>query len=117
MSQFRDTPDLPVTAAEALAAHRLVMFDSNGAAVYADATDKPLGVAPYYVAKDAQFSMQLLNKMGTIRCVAGEAISARADVYCGDDGKLTATDTGNVRVGIALEAATADGDVIEVLLL
>lgn len=54
------------------------------------------------------------NAVGTVYMKASGAISQYADVYGSDSGKVSATVNGN-RVGVALTAATADGDVIEVL--
>jgi hypothetical protein len=48
---------------------------------------------------------------------AGGVISAGAAVFPAASGKVLATTTSaNLAIGIALEAATADGDVIEVAL-
>ena len=55
------------------------------------------------------------NSEGTMLMVAGAAISAYATVYAGADGKLAAS--GTVILGVAMEAATADGDEIEVLVI
>jgi hypothetical protein len=116
MTQFRDTPTLSLTAAADLDDHRLIKFDANGDAVYAGATEQPIGFTQEYVASGRRFTMFLLNKMGTFVGTASGAINKLADVYCGANGKLTATVGTNKRVGLALEAATADGDKIEVLL-
>jgi hypothetical protein len=47
--------------------------------------------------------------------VASVAIALNGAVWAASGGKVAAT--GTVEIGIALEAATADGDVIEVLRL
>ena len=48
--------------------------------------------------------------------VASEALAALAVIYGAADGKVSDTSTTAATVGVALEAATADGDQIEILL-
>ena len=55
------------------------------------------------------------NVSGTRKMVADAAVVAGAAVFSRAAGKVGATSTGAFRVGIALTAAAADGDVIEVL--
>lgn len=59
----------------------------------------------------------LANGGGSVSLEASEAISAGDAVYAAADGKIgvAGTLTNDVLVGYALEAAAADGDVIEVL--
>lgn len=54
------------------------------------------------------------NAEGTRKCVADGVVAARAVVYGAAGGKVGTTVSGAVW-GIALEAAAADGDIIEVL--
>jgi hypothetical protein len=54
--------------------------------------------------------------VGTAIVVAGGAVAANAYVEVGADGKAVTQDTGPA-VGVALSAATADGDRIEVLII
>lgn len=51
----------------------------------------------------------------TIQMVAAAAITAGAFCYTAAAGKVSVTATGAFIAGIALTAATADGDIIEVL--
>lgn len=78
-------------------------------------TDNALGVLqnkPAAASRDA-----VVCYMGTTKVVAGAAISAGALVAPTAAGKAqTAVSTQKPR-GIALEAATADNDIIEILLL
>jgi hypothetical protein len=102
-------------AGEALQPYRLVKL-SSGEAVYADSGDTPIGATCETVPDGKQTKIVLLNKQGTIQLEAAGAISANATVYCKDNGEIDDVDAGSdVAVGIALEAATADGDIIEVL--
>jgi hypothetical protein len=56
-----------------------------------------------------------LNCVASFKITASGAISKNAKVYTGADGKATATATSLTYVGKAREAATADGDIIQVL--
>jgi len=58
----------------------------------------------------------LVQFLGTTKAVAGAAITKGARVTTGAAGKVEAAATGDYVIGRALEAAGADGDIIEVLL-
>lgn len=63
---------------------------------------------------DTSGSVKLWNHAGTRFMIANGAISANADVYAAASGKVGAT--GTVKIGRNVgDAATADGDLIEVL--
>jgi hypothetical protein len=113
MSQQRTSP-ITLQAAEDLVAFRRVTI-SGSTIVYADAEHRGIGVVQAAVdySENASACIKLDNDGGTSKMMAGGAISAGADVYAADDGKVAAT--GSVALGRALEAATADGDIIEVL--
>lgn len=57
--------------------------------------------------------VRLRNAAGTRKVVASEAITAGADVYAAASGKVAAS--GTIIEGQALEAAGANGDVIEII--
>jgi len=57
-----------------------------------------------------------VHVLGTAIVEAGEAISAGGAVEAGTSGKAAAYDSG-IKAGIALTAATDDGDLIEVYLV
>jgi len=115
MAKQMDVATLTATTAEAITQHRLVRHDSSLNLVYADAGEMPLGPVDRVVASGDEASVALLaNKCGTIKLTASGAISAGARVFTAADGKISATNS-MILVGTALEAATADGDVIEVL--
>ena len=59
-------------------------------------------------------AIALRNKQGTVTCTADGAVAAYALVYGAASGKIGPTSSGAV-FGMALEAAGADGDYIEVL--
>lgn len=58
----------------------------------------------------------LPNAPGTVKMIAAGAIDQYAEIYGAAGGKMSATPNGNF-LGFAMEAATADGDAIEVLRL
>lgn len=115
MTQQHDSASLTITTAEAVEKYRLVRYDGSGNAVYCDKGEVPLGRNAAYAASGRPAAVSLIdNKPGTMMLIASGAVSAYATVYTDDDGKVTATQTG-FRVGQALEAATTDGDIIEIL--
>lgn len=107
---------LTFTAGEALEAHRRVKLSGDRTVVYADAGDSGIGTVRYAVESGGKATVDVDNMGGTKKMVANGAISQNADVYPAADGKVGSAVTGEAR-GIALQAATADGDVIEVLTL
>jgi len=116
MAEQKDVALLTATTGEALNKHRLVRFDSSGELVYCDAGEMPLGPNRAYAADGDETGIELLaNKCGTVKCVASAAISsARVPVYTADDGKVSTTNTG-ICVGLALNTASGDGSIVEVL--
>ena len=101
----------------AIAAYSLVTFDSSGtiAASGDNATEQIIGVTTEDIAASGYGNVQLLNAGGTMEVLAGGNTIAVADtVYIDGSGKV-GTDTSNTKIGVALQASSADGDVIEVL--
>jgi hypothetical protein len=113
MSQYVETPTRAFTAGAAIAQFLRVKL-SAGKLAAAGASDISLGVLQEAALADLDIrAVRLRTAQGTTKMVASEAISAGASVYAAASGKIAAT--GTVYEGIALEAAGADGDVIEVL--
>src|SRR5690606_14845824 len=81
------------------------------------AMDVPIGVlTDYYRAEQGQSVTVAIG--GTVRVKAGGAIHFGSFVGTDGNGKAVAkTEDGDVARGIALESASADGDIIEVLLI
>ncbi len=104
-------------AAAALSVFRLVKL--SGASVVpntATATDEPIGVTQAAYADAATAALRDIKHGGTHKVTAAGAISAGAKIYAAADGKVQALPVGAGtyrEVGRALEAATADGDIIE----
>ncbi|MEK7994721.1 MAG: DUF2190 family protein [Planctomycetota bacterium] len=102
------------TADAAITKNLVVKNTSTGVDVATAGTDKICGVAITTAAITEQVSVQFT---GTVKCTASAAISKGAWVTATTGGKIVTTTTDkNVAVGQAMEAATADGDLIEVQL-
>lgn len=115
MSQYADNPQKAFVADEAIAIHLRVKLDSDGRVTVAGLADRAIGVAvtPAFAAGET-VTVRLFGK--THKMVAVEALNAGVLLYGEAAGKVQDTAQATAfPVGIALEAATADGDVIEVL--
>lgn len=100
----------------ALAGNLRVKLSSGNVAV-AGATDDEIGVLEQRTQSTELIApVRLPATHETIRVTASEAIAQYANVFPAAGGKISATDNGP-RWGIALEAASGDGSVIEVLRL
>lgn len=102
------------TAAGAIERHDLVALSGTDV-VAAGPTDNAIGVAERKVASGEFVGVRLLNGVGTVICVAAGAFSAGDEVYADASGQIS-NDASDTFVGIALDAATAQGDEVEVLL-
>ncbi len=87
---------------------------SSGKAVKAGAADRYVGITQGTAAADGdEIAVRLRNGLGTVEVTAAGAITAGNTCYDAANGKVAGS--GTQIFGIALEAATADGDQIEVL--
>lgn len=116
MNQFTEGPTKAFTAGAAIGKHILVKLSSGKLAV-AGLGDEYIGTLEDEAFADLEIrSVRLRSAQGTIQCVASGAFSVGAVVYGRAAGKVDdISTTSAVRVGIALEAATAASDIIEVL--
>lgn len=112
MSQFVEAPVRADTAAGAVNSYLRVK--TPGAVAAAGALDQSIGTMEKDCLAAGPCSVRLKTAEGTRKMVAAAAISAGALVYGAASGKISSVANGNVE-GVALEAASADGDVIEVL--
>ena len=106
------------TAGEALAVWRRVKLTAgSGTQVeYADAEDKAIGITQAAAASGAQVAVRMLNCPGTFKATCAGAVSIGDHLYGAADGKVDdSTTASGEAVLIALEAATADGDIIETM--
>ena len=112
MNSYTDNR-LSVEAGEALVKYRRVK-KSGATVVYADAGEDAIGVTMKNVASGDMAEVKLFNDGGTFPIEAAGAITANAAVYGAADGKIDDTVAGE-KVGTANEAASASGNVIEVI--
>jgi len=105
------------TAGGTIAAYRLLKL--SGATVVhntATASDEPIGVSQAAYSSGDTCALRDIKHGGTHKVTAAGAISAGAKIYAAAAGKAQALPAGAGtyrEVGRALEAATADGDIIE----
>jgi len=111
MSQYVETPTKTDVAAAAIGQHLRVK--TTGALAVAGATDVELGTMEEPCTAAGTCVIRLRTAAGTCKMVASAAITAGVTVYAAASGKIASS--GSVVIGTALEAATANNDVIEVL--
>lgn len=88
---------------------------SGGNLAAAGIADEDIGTIEYDVyTTDTEAAVRLKTATGTRKMVAAAAVTAGAVVYAAASGKVDDVASAQ-RIGIALGAATADGDIIEVL--
>lgn len=116
MSQWVDGNTRTFTAGAAIAENLRVKLSSSKLAA-AGLAEAEIGTVTRETFADLDLvAVRLRTANGTAKMVASAAISADATVYTAAAGKISSTQgTGAYEIGTALEAATADGDVIEVL--
>jgi len=95
--------------------HLRVQLDSNGELEVAGAGDREIGTLLQKSTGTTNESVSVRDRkaQGTHLMVAAAAIAANAYVFGAAAGKIDDADNGNP-IGIALNAATADGDLVEV---
>lgn len=114
MSQYVETACKAFTAGAAIAKHLRVKL-SAGKLAAAGVADQSIGTLEQASFADGDVvGVRLRTAQGTVKMVAAGAITAGAPVYAAAGGKVDDAVT-PFPEGIALEAAGADGDIIEVL--
>lgn len=108
---------LTLEAGEALGAYRRVKVESGTAkdpveVVYADAGEQHIGTTEAAAADTALVAVRPRTMPGSRLGVAADSFARGATLYGAADGKISDTSSGSA-IGIALEAASADGDVVE----
>ncbi len=96
-----------------LEAYRRVKL-SSGNVVYADAGEEFIGVTARKALSGESVTVNFRASARSYKMVASGAITAGNTIYGALGGKVSASASG-VAQGTALEAATADGDIIECL--
>lgn len=108
---------ISVVASGALAARRMVDFDSSGDVAYPSAGSVAAGVLQEAADAADKVISAALPDGAIVKVEAGAAVALGADVMSNATGQaITATAT-NTIMGKALQAAGALGDIIEVQLI
>jgi hypothetical protein len=117
MTQYVEGPVKTFLSGAAIGAHLRVKLVS-GVLQLAGVADDDLGVTEQasFAANEPQ-AVRLRTAPGTLKMIAdGSTITAGGAVRTAASGKVASTNASGSRPrGIALEASTADGDLIEVL--
>jgi hypothetical protein len=107
-----DTGFKTFTTAAAITEGQRVKCTSAGLADVAGATDPAIGTATAAAASGGLLTVKLFGGPGTFLVVAAAAITRGAQLYPAAAGEVD--DSGTTKIGlVALEAATAQGDIIE----
>ena len=112
-------PKAFTAGAGGVASWRLVIL-SSGKLIHntESATDDTIGVTLSGATENQSVSVALLNSGGTLEMTAAGVINAGAKVFAAPDGKVQAlpATAGTYRlIGMAMQAATAENAVIEVM--
>jgi hypothetical protein len=111
MASYVETGTRSDRAAGAIAQHLRVK--TPGAVAVAGASDVSIGTMEFPCLAAGPCTIRLRSAQGTKKMVANAAITAGNTVYAANDGKVAPT--GSVREGVAMESATHNNDVIEVM--
>lgn len=116
MSQFVETNTKSFRAGGAIGQYLRVKLTA-GLLALAGIADREIGtMESSSFASGEPKAVRLRTACGTIKMVANGAITQGANVFTAASGKISATaGSTSYLIGQALEAAGADGDVIEVL--
>lgn len=117
MTQQVEVSTKAFTAGAAMEKHARVKLSSGVLALAGvGASDEPVELGTIQEATFAAgdvVAVRMRNAPGTVKMVAAAAIAAEAAVYGAASGRIDDAVSGNP-IGVALEAATAAGDIIEV---
>ena len=109
--QFEDTGYLSVDLTATANKYERVDFDGTVAGI----TEIGIGTVQQYGQSGDTVAVASISKQGTYIAIASEAITAGAAVYTAAAGKVGASASTAFRLGFAKTAASADGDLIEVV--
>ena len=106
-------------ATEAMLAYcRVKLTSASGEYVeYADQTDAEIGITQHAVAAGGEVTVALIHGGRTFKCLASEAMAVGATIYGAADGKVSDTNSGVGAIGVALQAASGAGSIIECRML
>ena len=112
-----DVGTMTFVTTEAIPLGSLVKLDAAGTITIADVTEAAFGTAAEIAyAAGESIGVDLFNKPGTHIGIAAAAITKGAIIYGRNDGEIDDSSADSaLRVGVALETATAAGDLIQFL--
>jgi hypothetical protein len=117
MSQFVHAPNRMFPCAGAIGQYNRVKLNGSGQLAVAGASDHAIGTVEKaaFAAGDVR-DCRLRSAEGTRKMIANGAIAVGTTVFAAASGKISATKNAFPE-GIAMEAAGADGDIVEVMML
>ena len=116
MAGYFRAPSRTFRTGAAIGQHLRVKVGSDATITVAAANDSDVGTtARETFASGEEVAVELASLEGTAKMVAAGVVAIGAKVYGAAAGKVSTTSSSAQPVGIALSAAAADGDVIEVL--
>jgi len=116
MSQYVDGNEKAFSASAAITQYARVKVSGAGTVAEAGLAEKEIGTALNEAASGEVVTVRLRTASGTHKMIAKEALAVGATVYTEADGKVQDTaEASAFQVGTALEAATAENDIIEVI--
>lgn len=115
MSQWIDGDYKTLTSGEAISPFRILHLASS-VLTMSEYAETMIGVSIAYTATASPCTFKLLTGAGTFKIEAAGDFSQGAVLYGRSNGTVDdVSDNSALKVGIALEAATASGDIVEVL--
>ena len=117
MSQSTESGHKSFNAIEAIPKNSIVSLAATGVQVCA-INEVPIGTATRAALAANDFiDVKLFNAAGSHKMIASAALAIGALAYTAADGEVGASASTAYLVGVVLEAATADQDVIEVAVM
>jgi hypothetical protein len=115
MAQYVDSQTKAFTAAGTISQYQRVVLGSGGTITAAVLADKEIGIAQNAGVSGEVINVRLRTAQGTHKAIAAASIAAGANVFSAAAGKVSVSATGAFNLGVALEAATANNDIIEIM--
>ena len=119
MASYTVGPEMTFEAGATLAQYTLVKMGSGGTITnstgVASEDNDVFGVVQESAVSGDSVLVTSLAGVASFKVLVGGAISKGAKVYTAASGKGSATATSLTYLGLARQAATADGDIIEVV--
>jgi len=107
------------TASGAITAHARVKITASSSTTppqveLAGLGEQHAGIAEFAAADGELVSVRLRNYNGTVEAIAASSIAVGAALYGASGGKVASTSSGTT-IGFAVEQATANGDIVEII--